>query len=77
MGKVKRQRFHEKAYASQHETHTLHASCPPIINDTITFWQEKTGRTLTQEEAREAIENISGFFQILYEWEQAEQLEDI
>ena len=38
------------------------------MTETITFWRNRTGRTMSSEDAREAIENIRGFFQILQRW---------
>jgi hypothetical protein len=47
---------------------------PTIIDDTITFWKKKRDMTLSSEEARQAIENMCGFFTILHEWNQAEEV---
>ena len=33
-----------------------------IISTTKAFWLRKVGATLSDEEAREAVENITGFF---------------
>lgn len=41
-----------------------------IITDTVDFWGKKNGVQMNKEEARQAINNITGFFQILNEWDQ-------
>jgi len=40
-----------------------------IIQVTIDFWKTYTGQTLSIQEAREAVANMSGFFELLNEWE--------
>jgi hypothetical protein len=42
---------------------------PDIINQTIDFWTKRTGQEISPEDAREMIQNISGFFQVLSEWD--------
>jgi hypothetical protein len=44
-----------------------------FIDQTIAIWQKRTERKLTREDGREIIENISGFFSVLQEWEQKER----
>jgi hypothetical protein len=44
-----------------------------ILQQTLDFWQRRTPHTLTPEDARQIVENISGFFRILLEWEHAER----
>jgi hypothetical protein len=39
----------------------------------INFWQSKTGRTLTAEDHRQIRENLTGFFEILNEWQGKER----
>ena len=43
-----------------------------LIEDTRTFWQARTSRKLTQEDARQAVENMSGFLGTLLRWAAAE-----
>jgi hypothetical protein len=43
-----------------------------LIDRTRTVWQPRTGRNLTDEDARQIVENVSGFFKILTEWSPAE-----
>jgi hypothetical protein len=44
-----------------------------FIDQTTAIWQRRTERKLTREDGREIIENISGFFSILQEWERKER----
>ena len=43
-----------------------------LINRTIGLWQARGGRTLSHEDARHIVENVTGFFSILHEWSRAE-----
>jgi hypothetical protein len=44
-----------------------------FLDQTVTFWQPRTSRTLTREDGRQIAENVSGFFRILLEWEAVER----
>lgn len=46
-----------------------------LIEQTISVFENRTGREISQEEARQAVENISGFFRVLQEWAEAESKE--
>ncbi len=48
---------------------------PELIEQTISVFESRTGRVISQEEARQAVENISGFFRVLQEWAEAEDKE--
>ncbi len=37
------------------------------------FWQSRTGRELTAEDRRQIRENLTGFFEILNEWQGKER----
>ena len=37
-------------------------------------WQPRIGRDLTDEDARQIIHNVTGFFRVLAEWSRAERL---
>lgn len=39
-----------------------------FLDETIDFWQPYSERQLTREDAREMVENITGFFSVLLEW---------
>ena len=43
-----------------------------LIDRTRQVWQSRTGRDLTNEDARQIAENVTGFFSILAEWSRAE-----
>jgi hypothetical protein len=43
------------------------------LNNTINFWSNYTGAKLSNEEARQIVENITGFFKVLSEWKAAEK----
>jgi len=40
------------------------------IAKTVEFWSDRTGETITVEDAREIIENVTGFFRVLSEWDE-------
>jgi hypothetical protein len=42
------------------------------INQTLEFWQSRTPIELSRDDARQITENITGFFQVLFEWEAAD-----
>ena len=46
-----------------------------IIEQTLNFWGKRTGKDLSREEAREMVANVSGFFQVLAEWDRKERIE--
>lgn len=39
-----------------------------VIEKTILFWSRQNGMKLSQEEGREAVANIAGFFKVLSDW---------
>jgi hypothetical protein len=49
------------------------AGAGDFIDETIAVWQKRATRRLTREDGREIIENITGFFRILLEWDRAER----
>ena len=40
------------------------------IEDAIAFWEPRLGRSISREEAREIIDNLTVFFRLLLEFEQ-------
>jgi len=40
----------------------------PLLEETIRLWQPRTSRPLTPEDARQMVENVTGFFTILQGW---------
>jgi hypothetical protein len=51
-----------------------HAVNDNLIDRTRKVWRPRIGRVLTDEDARQVAENITGFFAILAEWSRAEKL---
>ena len=49
-----------------------------FLNRSTSFWQPRTTRQLSHEDARQMVGNVSGFFRVLSEWatRDAGQLED-
>lgn len=47
-----------------------------FIQQTILFWEQYAGIRLSVQEAREAVANVSGFFELLNEWEGREREAD-
>ena len=43
-----------------------------LIDRTRTVWQPRIGRNLTDEDVRQIVENVSGFFKILRDWSRVE-----
>jgi hypothetical protein len=39
-----------------------------VTDQTLAFWQLRSARTLCAEDARQMVENVSGFFSLLTEW---------
>ena len=42
-----------------------------LVERTTALWQPRLGRELTREDARQIVENVTGFFSILHEWSKA------
>jgi hypothetical protein len=40
---------------------------PELIEQTVSIFESRTGRVIFEEEARQAMENISGFSRVLQE----------
>ncbi len=51
-----------------------HAASNNLIEQTHKVWQPRIRRNLTDEDARQIAENVTGFFAILAEWSLAERL---
>ncbi len=49
-----------------------HAANVNLIDWTRKVWQPRIGRNLTNEDARQISENVTGFFAILAEWSRVE-----
>ncbi len=46
-----------------------------LIDRTIKTWEPRLDRNLSREDARQIVENVTGFFSILAEWARAEMPE--
>jgi len=44
-----------------------------FLNRTLHFWQARSARPLSREDALQIVRNASGFFQVLNEWALAER----
>jgi hypothetical protein len=44
-----------------------------LSDRTLAVWQSRTPRRVSKEDAREIIENLTGFFTILAEWSRQEE----
>jgi hypothetical protein len=44
-----------------------------FIQETIDFWEKKTGKIFTREDARQMIENVYGYFNTLHRWDMQEK----
>ena len=49
-----------------------HAANDNLIGRTRQFWQPRTRRDLTDEDARQIAENVTGLFSVFAEWSRAE-----
>lgn len=45
-----------------------HAANDNLIDRTCEVWKPRFGRDLSREEARQVVQNVTGFFTILTEW---------
>ena len=50
---------------------------PELILQTISIFESRTDKAISLENARQAVENICGFFQVLQEWDEADSGEKI
>jgi hypothetical protein len=44
-----------------------------LIEPTRRFWRSRLGRDVSYENARQIVENVTGFFAVLAEWSNAER----
>ena len=51
---------------------TINAANDNLIDRTIAVWQPRLRRDLSREDARQIVENVTGFFKLLAEWSRAE-----
>lgn len=48
----------------------MHSNDDKHIRRTVGLWSQKTGRQISEEDAREINANLSGFFSVLREWDE-------
>jgi hypothetical protein len=46
-----------------------------LIQRTIRVWESRLGRTLTEEDARQILENVVGLFRVLDGWDRERRAE--
>jgi hypothetical protein len=44
-----------------------------FLQETVEFWQARSGRKLSREDARQITENLTGFFRVLEGWRKSNQ----
>ena len=44
-----------------------------LVQETIGFWEQRSGIQVSGEEARQMIESIFGYFKLLSEWDSADK----
>ncbi|MBJ7378532.1 hypothetical protein [Sphingobium sp.] len=44
-----------------------------LVEKARTVFQKRTSRKLTNEDARQMLENLTGFFRVLHEWDRAQR----
>ena len=49
-----------------------HAANDNLIGRTIALWKPRLQHDLNREDARQIVENVTGFFNVLAEWSRAE-----
>jgi len=45
---------------------------PVTIAETRRFWTKRTSEQVSDENAREAVRNVTGFFELLAQWHEAQ-----
>jgi hypothetical protein len=59
--------------SSRNNARAASVECGDFIDQTIAIWQPRTRRQLTREDGREIIENMTGFFRVLQEWDRIDR----
>jgi len=44
-----------------------------LVDETSEFWEARSARAINREDARQIVENVSGFFRLLQTWQAQEQ----
>jgi hypothetical protein len=61
----------QRAKSAACETPSVGRSHPSadLIEHTIRIWEPRLGRRLSEEDARQILENVVGFFRVLHDWD--------
>ena len=46
-----------------------------FLDQTLRFWQPRTDRALTIDDARDIVNNVAGFFTLLLKWDAKERVQ--
>ena len=46
---------------------------PDLLDHTLAVFQPRTSRKLSREDAREIVENLTGFFRVLKDWDKKQK----
>ena len=46
----------------------MRSTKPDLVDQTIHLWRHRTGEVISREDAKEMMNNIAGFFQVLSDW---------
>jgi hypothetical protein len=55
--------------AESDSTHSRSYPSADLIQHTIRVWEPRLGRPLSEEDARQILENVVGFFRVLHGWD--------
>jgi len=58
--------------STQKSTDAVDRQRAEFQEETVRVWQPRSARRLTSEDARQAIENVTGYFDLLRKWAAAE-----
>lgn len=64
-----------RANSDEKEEEERKARRAALIQQTLAVWQPRTSRKLTEEDARQILENLVGFFSLLNERDQKDKRE--
>ena len=57
--------------SSNNPASTIISDNTNLVMDTAAFWEKRLGRSVSHEEARVMIENVTGYFSLLARWDAA------
>ena len=62
------------AHTAQSSVLQVQQARPQLIDRTLEVFRRRASKALAREDARQIAENVTGFFEILMEWEAAEHI---